>query len=225
LKNKESKKYVIIGVSSFLSDIFDIIHANKGKVTKIFKNIPEINLDRTIPFKERVSLLGYDVKVYDSLDKFKHEDDCEYVIGCTTVKKDSLVEELKKNYEIKFCQLVHPQAYLGSNVHIGEGVIISPGVVVGPNAYLDDFCVIIRSASIGHDVKIGKYSRIGPAAVLAGSSKVGDKTLINMSASVLDHVYVGNNCIIGAGTLVNKDIPDDVIAYGIPAKVIRKNET
>jgi acetyltransferase-like isoleucine patch superfamily enzyme len=40
---------------------------------------------------------------------------------------------------------------------------------------------------------------------------------------VLDHVKIGKNCVIGAGSIVTKDIPDDVIAYGSPCKIIREN--
>ena len=45
-----------------------------------------------------------------------------------------------------------------------------------------------------------------------------------MGANIIDRVTIGKNTIIGAGSLVTKNIPDDVIAYGNPCKIIRKNE-
>ena len=45
-----------------------------------------------------------------------------------------------------------------------------------------------------------------------------------MGASVLDQINVGQSSMIGAGAVVTKDLPDKVVALGVPAKVIRKNE-
>ena len=154
---------------------------------------------------------------------FKPEDGCRYVIGCITVQKYRLVEQLKKDFGISFSHLVHPKAHLGTNVHIGEGVLISPGAVIAPNACLDDFCTINRGVSIGHDAQIGKYTRIGPSVALAGGTRIGDKCNIGIGACVLDHVKIGDWSVIGAGAVVTKNLPEEVIAYGVPAKVIRKN--
>lgn len=51
---------------------------------------------------------------------------------------------------------------------------------------------------------------------------VGDNVWIGANVSVLPGVTIGTNTIIGAGSVVNKDIPEGVIAAGIPCKVIRK---
>ncbi len=67
------KKFVIFGVSAFLSDIFDLIHASGGKVHKIYLNMPEVKKERQLGAKERVSLLGYHVDIYDSLASFEPE--------------------------------------------------------------------------------------------------------------------------------------------------------
>jgi acetyltransferase-like isoleucine patch superfamily enzyme len=113
---------------------------------------------------------------------------------------------------------------VGSNVHIGEGAIINARTVIAPNAFLDDFCSLNRATLVGHDVRIGKYTRVGPAVALAGNTRIGDKCSIGMSASVLDRVKIGDWTVIGAGALVTRDIPEKVVAYGIPARIIRPND-
>jgi acetyltransferase-like isoleucine patch superfamily enzyme len=45
-----------------------------------------------------------------------------------------------------------------------------------------------------------------------------------MGSNIIDNVKIGKNVIIGAGSLVTKDIPDNVVAYGNPCKIVRKNE-
>ena len=218
------KKYMIFGISTFLSDIFDLIHVNNGQVYKIFHNVKEIWHERVLPLEKRLDLLGYPCQVFDSLKKFEHEKGCEYVIGTTTVQKYELVHELKERYKIKISQLIHPKVVMGSNVQLGEGVVINGQVVMGPNVFLDDYCVVNRAVSIGHDVKVGKYTNIGPGVTLGGSSKIGDKCVIGIGATVLDRIHIGDWSVIGAGSLVTKDLQEGVVAMGIPAKVMRKNE-
>ena len=218
------KKYIIFGCSEFLSDIFDIIHANQGKVYKIYQNMPQIRRERAIGLKERIALLGYDVPVYDSLDFFTPEEGCLYIIGTITPQKYRLIEMLKKKYSLTFSSLIHPTVFLGSNVHIGEGVTINVQVGIGPNVYLEDFASINRSSVIGHETRIGKYSLIGPGVYIAGSVHIGEKCKVGARATILERLYIGDWTVIGAASLVNKDIPQGVIAYGVPAKAIRQND-
>lgn len=217
------KKYIIFGHSAFLSDIFDLIHANHGMVYKIYQNMPEVRKARVIGLKERVALLGYDVQAYDSLDAFRPEEGCSYAIGTPSPQKYKLVEMLKEKYSLRFSSLIHPSAILGSQVHIGEGVTLNVQTAIGANAYLDDYCSINRCSSIGHETKIGKYTLVGPGVTIAGSTQIGEKCTIGMKAAILEGLCVGDWAVIGAGSLVTKDVPPRVVAYGMPARVIREN--
>ena len=219
------KRYSIFGAGNYLSDIIDIVHANDGKVVEICHNAPDADPGRSITIKQRIDLLGYEVRYYRSLDEFVPIEGCEYIMSLARPSsKHKLVTKIKNRFNINFCELIHPKAHIGSNVHVGEGVLIAPGVVVAPNAQIGDFSIINRMASIGHESTIGKYSNIGPAVTIAGSSNIGNSCIISMGASVLDQINVGKSSMIGAGAVVTKDLPDKVVALGVPAKVIRKNE-
>jgi sugar O-acyltransferase (sialic acid O-acetyltransferase NeuD family) len=218
------RRFIVIGAGNFLSDIFDIIHANGGRVHKIYQNVPETVRERTISLRERVSLLPYGIAIYDSLAEFEPEEGCEYALGFTVVEKQKVADAMKGRHGLHFSPLVHPEAYVGSNVRMGEGVIVSPRVTISPNTVLNDFVVVNRMASIGHDVEIGDHARIGPSVTLAAFCRIGARTSVNLGAIVLDRVHVGAETVIGAGSLVTKDIPAGVVAYGAPARVIRKKD-
>lgn len=218
------EKYVVLGAGGYLSDIIDIIHANNGEIVKVFKNIPEKIKKNSISISERLSYLSYKVELYDSMDEFNYSPEFKYILGFTTVQKYRFIEYLKSKYNLTLTTLVHPEAYLGSNVHLGEGVLIAPRAVIAPNVYLDDHAVVNRSSVVGHEVRIGKYALIAPAVALAGSCRIGDYCNIGMNASVLDSVEVNKWSVVGAGSVVTKDIPEGVVAFGSPARIIRENE-
>ena len=54
--------------------------------------------------------------------------------------------------------------------------------------------------------------------------KIGDRCWIGANSIILPGVTIGNNVVIGAGSVVTKDIPDNVVAVGSPAKIIRENK-
>ena len=217
-------QFVIFGICSFLSDIFDLIHDNDGKVCKIYLNMPEVRDERELGLKERVSLLGYDVEIHDSLASFRPANGFKYIIGTTTPRKHTLITELKRKYSLPFSSLIHSSVFLGSNVHIGEGVMINVRSTIGPNVFLDDHSVINRCVNIGHDARIGKYSNIAPSVSIAGSVNVGERCRIGIGATMIDRLRIGDGSVIGAGSLVTKDMPEWVVAYGAPAKIVRRNE-
>jgi len=217
------KKYIIFGVSPFLSDIIDIIHANGGRVAKIFLNMPEVQRERTMSFRDRLALLDYKVEVHEDLSAFKPQKGFLYSLGTPTPHKKTLVEELKAKHSLTFAPLIHPTVHVGSNVKIGEGVILNVNTTIGPNAQLDDFCVVNRCVSIGHEAHIGCHALIGPQASIAGAVQVGEGATIAMRATVIDKSQIGAWAVVGAASLVTKDVPANMVVYGSPAKVIREN--
>lgn len=94
-------------------------------------------------------------------------------------------------------------------------------IAIGPRTNIQDCAVIHVSAA--HPVSIGADVTIGHGAVVHGCT-VGDNTLIGMGSIVLDGAVIGRDCIVGAGALVTQGtcIPDGSMAYGRPARVIRK---
>jgi len=98
---------------------------------------------------------------------------------------------------------------LGKKTDLGAFVYINAknGVIIGDEVQIGSHCSIYSISTI--DNKAGKV-------ILKKNCKIGAHSLI------MPGVTVGENSIIGAFSFVNKDIPENVIAFGIPAKVIKK---
>lgn len=109
-------------------------------------------------------------------------------------------------------------------------------IVIGENFYANMNCVILDEAKVkfGNDVFIapncGFYTAGHPFDVKQRNSgleyarpiTIGDNVWIGAHVCVLPGVTIGNNCVIGAGSVVNKDIPEGTLAVGNPCRVIRR---
>jgi serine acetyltransferase len=69
---------------------------------------------------------------------------------------------------------------------------------------------------------IGKYCEIAPGARILGHCFVGDFTMVGAGAVLLPSVKIGANVTIGAGAVVTKDIPDNSVSVGVPARVVKR---
>ena len=91
-------------------------------------------------------------------------------------------------------------------------VYIGNDVMIGPNTTI---------TTVGHPINPNsRRKRLG----VASEVQIGNDVWIGANVSVLPGVTIGNNVIIGAGAVVNKDIPNNSIAVGVPARVIKEIE-
>lgn len=131
------------------------------------------------------------------------------------------VIEYTKELGYKYETIIHPSVIMSRWVDIGEGVIICAGNILTNQISIGDHTIINLSSTIGHDVTIGKYVTISPGVNISGRVSIGDQTYIGTNASIIPKIKIGKKCLIGAGAVVTKDIPDNTLAVGVPAKPIR----
>lgn len=142
-------------------------------------------------------------------------------IGENRVRK-GLYERVKVlGYE--FASAVHPSAQIAKDVSLGCGTVVMANAAINPGAVIGKQVIINTGATIDHDCVLGDFVHISPGAHLAGNVTVGELTHIGIGASVVPGVKIGRNSIIGAGAVVIDDIPDNVTAVGVPARVIKEH--
>ena len=123
-----------------------------------------------------------------------------------------------------FAVVVHPDATVSARAVLGEGTVVMPQVVVNPGVRIGSHCVLNNGALVGHDNVVGDYVSLAPGAVTGGTVNIGKYTAICIGATVLHNISIGAHSVIGAGALVTKGVLDDIIAYGVPARIIRKRD-
>jgi len=150
------------------------------------------------------------------------------------------IVNVKKGENVKIYDFVNIYGCeIGDNTKIGTFVEIQKGAKIGKNCKISSHTFICEGVTIEDEVFVGhnvsfindKYPRAAAnGKLLTEGEWTLETTLVKKGASIgtsttiLSGVTIGENSIIGAGSVVTKDIPDNVIAYGNPAKVIRKIE-
>lgn len=112
---------------------------------------------------------------------------------------------------------IHPSATFGACVVVEEGVVVCAGAAISTNVRLGRFVHVNPNATIGHDAILGKYVSVNPAAVVSGEVQVGEGSLVGAAATILQNLHVGECATVGAGAVLTKDLPDNVVAMGVPA--------
>jgi sugar O-acyltransferase (sialic acid O-acetyltransferase NeuD family) len=117
--------------------------------------------------------------------------------------------------------LVSPGATVSGSVDLGRGVVVMAGAVINAMSRIGEGAIVNSGAVVEHDSRIGRYAHISPNASLGGDVEVGDFAHIGIGATVLPSRRIGTGSILGAGSVATTDIPDHVVAFGVPAKVRR----
>jgi UDP-N-acetylbacillosamine N-acetyltransferase len=117
--------------------------------------------------------------------------------------------------------VIHPQSIISPDVKIGSGTVICAGAIVVAGSQIGQDVIINTSSSVDHECVIEDGVHIGPGVHIGGRTIIKQGAWIGIGATVSDRITIGANSIIGAGAVVVRDIPPGVVAYGVPAKVIR----
>ena len=132
--------------------------------------------------------------------------------------------KIARNHGFEFPALVHPFVSVSPSALLGEGCVVCAGAIVGPQTELKPGAIVNTHASLDHDVVVGHCTHVAPGAIVCGYVSIGDFCWIGTGAVIRDHLSVGHRTVIGAGATVLKNIPDGVTAYGVPAKIVKRND-
>lgn len=123
-----------------------------------------------------------------------------------------------------FISAIHPSASLARGATVGAGSVIMAGAVINSDAVIGEHCILYPNTSVDHDSAVGSFVSFAPKAATGGSVHIGHYTAIALGANIIHSVSIGDHTVIGAGATVITDIPSHTVAYGVPARCIRKRE-
>jgi len=215
----ESAPIVIIGASGHGRVVADIVEqAGRYRIVGW--------IDRSIAAGEQV--MGYPVLgVEDILPSMLARGELAgalVAIGDNFVRARVVERIAQRCPDLNWVQAIHPASSIARGVETGPGTVVMAGAVLNPGVRTGAFCVVNTGASADHDCVLEDYSSLAPGAVLGGNVHLGTCSAVSLGAGVIHGRRIGAHTVVGAGAVVLQDLPDHVVAYGVPARTIRPRQ-
>ncbi len=151
--------------------------------------------------------------------------DAEIVIGSGEPELRRVFYERVRKDGYQLATVIHPEAEISPTAILGNGVIALRGCVINHHARIgDNTCCMIYSV-VGHDSDIAAHCQISTFVSIGGHCRMKECTFLGLHASVKDRLTIGRYAIIGQGSHVIQDVPDEVVMMGNPAKARFMNTT
>lgn len=119
--------------------------------------------------------------------------------------------------------ILSEHALIDDTVQFDSGLLAMPGTLVHKFVTIGKQCILNSSCTVDHECELGDGVHIMGGACVAGRVKIGNYSTIGTNATILPDIHIGKNVIIGAGAVVTKDVEDNCVMVGIPARFLRKN--
>jgi sugar O-acyltransferase (sialic acid O-acetyltransferase NeuD family) len=123
---------------------------------------------------------------------------------------------------IEFPIIMHPSALVSKSARVGPGTVATAGAIISVNAVVGQGCIVNVASAVNHDCRMDDFSSISGGVQLGGGAVVGFRSSVGVGATLREKVVVGRDSVVGAGAVVTSNLPDNIVAYGVPAKVIKQ---
>ncbi len=140
-------------------------------------------------------------------------------VGASATRK-KVVEKFTGS-QIKFATLIDPSVLISNRVQVGGGTIICAGTIVTVDIQIGNHVIINLDCTIGHDDRIRDFVTLYPSVNVSGNVVLGECTELGTGMQIIQGKTVAANTIIGAGSVVVRDITESGTYVGCPAKRIK----
>lgn len=166
-----------------------------------------------------VPVIGSYHELYTS--KFKETIQAVYCpIGDNHIRVEYLSALHKEGYKIP--SFIHPSVSIGPDVILGEAIYMLVGNIVMPHTSLGNYIMINQASTIAHHVIVEDGTFISSGVNVGACIRVQEKSYIGMGVTIMTGVKsLGKNCLLGAGSVIIKDVPENAVMVGNPGRILR----
>jgi sugar O-acyltransferase (sialic acid O-acetyltransferase NeuD family) len=202
-----------------------------GTYGQVYKEYLQSDYEITAYYDDDSSLHGQIIdgvkikgSIKDAIEKENNADTSVFVpIGNNPVRIKILKEFVLNGFNTP--SFIHENTIIHSSVKIGKAVYILPGTCIMPLSVIGDYTMISMGVNIAHHNIIGEGCFFSQGTNIGASINIKDQAYVGISATLMTGVKsIGADCLIGAGAVVIRDVPDKAVVAGVPAKIIKYKE-
>jgi sugar O-acyltransferase (sialic acid O-acetyltransferase NeuD family) len=126
----------------------------------------------------------------------------------------------KLSFKEKFAQAIHTKSIISKTVQMGQGILVAANVTINAQTRIGEGVICNTNSVIEHECILKNFCHIAPSATLCGNVEIGFRSFIGANSVVKQGVKIGDDVIVGAGSVVLKDIPNHSKVVGNPLRFL-----
>lgn len=208
---------LIVGAKGFAKEVLEVLYQLNDIENVVFYD--DVSEDLPKQLYDRFDIL----RNAEEVEKYFKNIDNRFTIGIGgPVLRKKMFDKFTDLGGV-FTSIISPKANIGHfGNEIKNGTNVMTGTVITNDIHLGKGVLVNLNCTIGHDSTIGDFVEMSPGVHISGNCKIGNYSNIGTNATILPKITIGENVIVGAGSVVTKDIPSNCLVVGVPAKIIKE---
>lgn len=213
------QKIAIIGAGGFGREVLDVFDAfNLVKPTyHVIGYIVDPQFSKPGTIINGKPILG-------GFEWFKKNKNIKAICGIGEPSNKMKAIMRAKELGVDFCSIIHPKAILTQWVTIGEGCVITAGCILTNQIRIGNHVQINLDCTIGHDVHIENYVTLAPGVHVSGNVTLHEGCYVGTGANIIEKRTIGSWSIVGAGSTIIINVPNNSSVVGTPGRVIKTRD-
>jgi sugar O-acyltransferase (sialic acid O-acetyltransferase NeuD family) len=158
--------------------------------------------------------------VLDTVENYPIDKNDVFVIAIANIASKKKCADIIEKKGGRFYTLIHQSAEVARNTIIGDGCVLGRGVIVSNDCVVGNHCTFNSKAMVGHDCTLGHFCNLNAGAFIGGECVIEDGVTIHTYGIVTPRLHIESNAVVGAGSVVVKNVASDRTVFGNPAREI-----
>ena len=155
--------------------------------------------------------------IIGSVENYKIEPDDVFLVAMGDPKWRKYYADIIEERGGKFISIISSLAIISPNAKIAHGCTIGANVIISDNVQIGKHVMIHGFSTLGHDCVVDDFASLGSYVFLGGNSHVGKMSVMHPKSMIIARKSIGDNVIVGAASVVMRNIKDGLHVLGNPA--------
>ena len=217
-RDRTARDLVVIGAGRGAGDIADLVGCLQARgAARRLRGFLDDD-----PDMHGALIAGHPVLA--ALDAAAALGEVDFIIGIANYRQPKIRLQVAARLALsasRFASLVHPGASISPAARIGHGCLIFQGAIVGHETVIGDHAFIGPGAMVSHHTVVEPGAIVALGAVMCSGAVLGAGAYLGARSVVRDGARVGSGALVGIGSVVLRDVPDDRVVLGSPARIVR----